>query len=80
MDDPTILSHIRELVAEERTLRARHVGAGLDEQDQTRLRTLEEDLDQCWDLLRQRRAKEEFGEDPNTAQTRPSNEVESYLQ
>jgi hypothetical protein len=80
MDDRAILSHIRKLVAEERTLRARHVGEGLDEADQARLRALEEDLDQCWDLLRQRRAKQEFGEDPDTARTRPPSEVESYLQ
>ena len=80
MDDRTILSHIHDLVAEERTLRDRHVGEGLDEQGQARLRALEEDLDQCWDLLRQRRAKKEFGDDPNTAQTRPATEVESYLQ
>jgi hypothetical protein len=80
MDDRTILTRIRELVVEERTLRARHLGEGLDEPDQTRLRALEEDLDQCWDLLRQRRAKEEFGEDPDTARARPATEVESYLQ
>ncbi len=80
MDDRTILSHIHDLVTEERTLRDRHVGEGLDDQGQARLRELEEDLDQCWDLLRQRRAKKEFGDDPNTAQTRPATEVESYLQ
>jgi Protein of unknown function (DUF2630) len=80
MDDRSILTHIRDLVAEEKQLRARHVGAGLDDSDQERLRALEEDLDQCWDLLRQRRAKEEFGENPDSAQTRPTGEVESYLQ
>ncbi len=40
----------------------------------------EVELDQAWDLLRQRRAKEEFGEDPESAQERPSGEVEGYLQ
>jgi len=80
MDDRSILSRVRDLVAEEKTLRAQHAGAGLAETDQARLQTLEEELDQCWDLLRQRRAKEEFGEDPNSAQARPATEVESYLQ
>ncbi len=80
MNDRSILAHIRDLVAEEKTLRARHVGAGLDPAGQDRLQAVEEDLDQCWDLLRQRRAKEEFGENPDTAQARPATEVESYLQ
>jgi hypothetical protein len=80
MDDRSILSHIRDLVAEEKALRARHVGAGIGEAEQERLHALEEDLDQCWDLLRQRRAKEEFGDNPDTAATRPAPEVESYLQ
>jgi hypothetical protein len=81
MDERSILSHIHDLVAEERELRQRHVGeGGLGDEDQTRLRALEEDLDQCWDLLRQRRAKSEFGEDPDSAATRSASEVESYLQ
>ncbi len=41
---------------------------------------LEVQLDQCWDLLRQRRAKRQYGEDPDEAQARPASEVESYLQ
>jgi hypothetical protein len=80
MDDRSILSRIHDLVAEEKSLRARHVGAGLDEPGQARLQALEEDLDQCWDLLRQRRAKEEIGDNPDTAKARPASEVESYLQ
>jgi hypothetical protein len=80
MDDRSILAHIHELVAEEKSLRTRRVGSGLSESDQVRLQTLEEDLDRCWDLLRQRRAKEEFGENPDSAKTRPASEVESYLQ
>jgi hypothetical protein len=80
MDDRTILSRISELVTEERALRGRHAGEGLSDVDQGRLQALEEGLDQCWDLLRQRRAKEEIGADPETAQARPAGEVESYLQ
>ena len=42
--------------------------------------SLEESLDQCWDLLRQRRAHREFAQDPNESQTRPRQQVEGYLQ
>ena len=78
MDDKTILQHIDELVAEEKQLRAGH--HGLNSTDRQRLQHLEEQLDQAWDLLRQRRAREETGEDPDTAQERSVNEVEGYLQ
>jgi hypothetical protein len=80
-DERSILSHIHDLVAEERDLRQRHVGeGGLGDTDKARLQAVEEDLDQCWDLLRQRRAKAEYGADPDSAQARPASEVESYLQ
>jgi hypothetical protein len=80
MNERTIYGHITELLAEERGLRARHVGEGLSAAERTRLQTIEVDLDQCWDLLRQRRAKAEFGENPDQAAARPAGEVESYLQ
>lgn len=80
LDDKTILEHIHELVAEEKQLRAAHAGTGLGGEDGRRLELLERELDQAWDLLRQRRAREETGEDPDTAKERPSDEVESYLQ
>ena len=76
--EKTILSHIDELVAEEKQLRASH--HGLAGEDRQRLQHLEEQLDQAWDLLRQRRARSESGEDPDAAQERPVNEVEGYLQ
>jgi hypothetical protein len=78
MDDKSLLDHIHELVEEEKRLRAGH--RGLSSEDRQRLETLERQLDQYWDLLRQRRAREEFGENPDEAQERPVNEVESYLQ
>jgi hypothetical protein len=79
MSDKDVLQHIDELVAEEHELRARAVGgSGLDDTEHARLRDLEVQLDQCWDLLRQRRAKAEFGENPDTAQARPADEVEHY--
>ena len=80
MEDKDLLTRINDLVDEERGLRSRHVGHGLDDRGRQRLAALEEQLDQCWDLLRQRRAKEEFGEDPGSAQPRPAGQVETYLQ
>ena len=78
MDDSEILAHISELVEEEKRLRAEH--HGLDDSERARLRALEAQLDQAWDLLRQRRAKEDTGADPEQAHERPLDEVESYLQ
>ena len=80
MDEKTILHHIDELVDEERTLRAAHLGHGLVGDDRLRLQHLERELDQAWDLLRQRRAQSENGGDPETAHERSENEVEGYLQ
>lgn len=78
--DQEVLGRIHELVAEEKDLRARHIGDGLDDDAKARLHQVEESLDQCWDLLRQRRAKEEFGDDPDSAKVRPASTVESYLE
>lgn len=78
MDDKSMLEHIHDLVAEEKQLRAAH--RGLSGGDRRRLDTVERELDQSWDLLRQRRAREEYGEDPDAAKQRPVDEVESYLQ
>lgn len=81
MDDRQILTRIHELVDEEHELRERRASGALSgEDEQTRLRQLEESLDQCWDLLRRRRARREAGEDPNAASPRPVSEVENYLQ
>jgi uncharacterized protein DUF2630 len=80
VNDKTILQHISELVAEEKELRHSHLGHGLGGADRQRLDALERELDQAWDLLRQRRAREETGEDPDDAKQRPVDEVESYLQ
>ncbi|HZN47845.1 MAG TPA: DUF2630 family protein [Ramlibacter sp.] len=74
MQDKTILEHIDTLVEEEKRLRAE------PNADPERIRHIEEQLDQCWDLLRQRRAKREFGEDPDSAQVRDVDTVEKYLQ
>jgi len=71
MPDEDIFSRIKALVEEEHAL-----APGAAERRQH----LEEQLDQCWDLLRQRQARREFGEDPASAQPRPVSEVEGYLQ
>lgn len=75
MSDKKILDHITALVDEEHRLRD---GPGAGEQQAERLRHLAEELDQCWDLLRQRRAKREFGGDPAEAAIRDVLTVETY--
>jgi hypothetical protein len=81
MDDKQILGHIDELISTEHQLRTKLVAGELTtEEEHAQLRATEEALDQCWDLLRQRRAKREFGEDESGAVSRPINEVEGYMQ
>jgi len=80
MVDHDIIANIDTLIVEEHELRSRSVGGGLSDDDRTRMRQVEEQLDQCWDLLRQRRAAREFGENPDDAKPRPVGEVESYRQ
>jgi len=75
--DQSVLSHIDRLVKEEEQLYAQEK---LSVDDRARLDTLKVQLDQCWDLLRQRRALREFGDDPDKAKARPSNIVENYEQ
>lgn len=78
--DNNPLAHINKLVEEERELRARLQRHEISEDEEhVRLRAVEIELDQCWDLLRQRRALRETGGDPREAQVRPADEVEGYL-
>jgi hypothetical protein len=78
--DNAALSRINELVAEEKALREQLQHGKISESEENkRLRQLEIELDQCWDLLRQRRALRETGGDPRDAAMRPANEVEGYL-
>ena len=77
MDETDILSRIHALVDEEHKLR--ETQEHTDEQRE-RVSRLEADLDQCWDLLRQRRAKRQYDENPDEAQVRPESTVEGYLQ
>jgi Protein of unknown function (DUF2630) len=81
VDDKQILTTIDDLITTEHDLRARLAAGELtSKQEHEQLRTVEEQLDQCWDLLRQRRARREFGEDPSGSAARPASEVEDYLQ
>lgn len=81
MDDKEILGRIDDLIRTEHTLRARLADGQLNSAaEQAALKSAEEALDQCWDLLRQRRAKREFGADESLAEPRPTSEVEGYLQ
>jgi hypothetical protein len=86
MDDQTIIGRIEALVAEEHSLQHREQGDAEQAQeeplaaDRDRLEQLSLELDQCWDLLRQRRARRAAGQDPDEAETRDAGTVEKYLQ
>ena len=81
MDDKEILTRIDELVAAEHEMRDRLAAGTLTTtEEHQQLRATEEALDQAWDLLRQRRARREFGEDPGVTDDRPVSEVENYQQ
>jgi hypothetical protein len=80
MDDKEIVARIDALAAEEQRLEEAHVGEGLSDEELKRKRELEVTLDQLWDMLRQRRAKRHAGQDPDSAQVRPADTVEGYLQ
>ncbi len=80
MDDADIVRRIRELSDEEHALETAHAGKGLSGTELERLRATEIALDQCWDLLRQRRARRDAGQDPDTATVRPERVVEGYQQ
>jgi len=81
MDDSQLIARIGELVAEEHRLE-REIAAepSVDARARQRVADLEVALDQCWDLLRQRRARRRAGEDPDAAAVREPGTVESYEQ
>ncbi len=80
MDDNNLLKRIEMLANEELELEESHVGNALSDEERKRLNTIEVELDQCWDLLRQRRARRIAGQDPNFAALRTEEVVEKYLQ
>ena len=79
-EDVEIRHRISELVDLERSLREQLSAGEISTDDEhARLRRVETELDQCWDLLRQRQALREFGDDPGKAQSRSEGTVEGYL-
>ena len=80
MNDEQVLARIHDLVEEEHQLRNQHADAPLDDASAQRLADLEVSLDQCWDLLRQRRARRRAGLDPDDATARDTRTVEGYQQ
>jgi hypothetical protein len=80
MDDPQIHDSIEQLVAEEHELWKRESAGAATDADRRRLKAVQVSLDQCWDLLRQRRARRDAGLDPDTAAERPADVVEGYWQ
>jgi hypothetical protein len=80
MDDPQIHGTIEQLVAEEHRLWERESAGSASDADRRRLQEIEVSLDQCWDLLRQRRALREAGRDTEAADIRQPEVVEGYEQ
>lgn len=80
MEDETIFERIERLSNEEQQLEESHHGQALSDSQLVRFKAVEVELDQCYDLLRQRRARRTAGLDPNQATVRPGGVVENYLQ
>ena len=80
MNDAEIAQQIDQLVTEEHRLERDHGDRELSDQERQRLSDIEVQLDQCWDLLRQRRARRQAGQDPTAAQVRSGEVVEHYQQ
>lgn len=80
MNDADIVNQIDVLMAEEHDLERQHSADGLSADDRARLERVEVQLDQCWDLLRQRRARRNAGQDPDEAHVRAVEVVEHYQQ
>lgn len=80
MDDAQVQRRIEALVAEEHRLWDAEAAGNATDEDRRRLQELKVGLDQCWDLLRQRRALEQYGRDPDAAEPRDADTVENYLQ
>ena len=80
LDDAELVRRIDSLVEEEHRLEREHAGEGISAAERERMRQLEVQLDQCWDLLRQRRARRHAGQDPEDAEVRSAEVVERYQQ
>ena len=78
--DLEIVEQIDRLVSREHELERSHAAEGLSDEDREHLKQIEVQLDQCWDLLRQRRARRDAGKDPAEASLRDARVVEHYQQ
>jgi len=79
VDDKEVLSQINKLAEKEHELFRKEADAGVTDEERAELRKLEVTLDQCWDLLHQRRARRAAGLDPDSAKVRDANTVEKYI-
>ena len=79
VDDKEILAQINKLAEKEHDLFKREAKDGVTDEERAELRKIEVTLDQCWDLLHQRRARRSAGLDPNAAEVRDPNVVEKYM-
>jgi hypothetical protein len=80
VDDNSVMGDIEKLVEEEQSLLRAGEGEGEDPERHRRLEEVKVELDRCWDLLRQRRAREEFDQDPDRVSVRDADTVERYMQ
>jgi len=80
MEDTELLSEIHRLTEEEHRIERAHVGEALSAEELERMRSIQVTLDQCWDLLNQRRARRSAGQNPDEAHVRPETVVEHYQQ
>jgi hypothetical protein len=79
MDDKDVIDSINQLAHEEHQLFEKESHGELSEGERDRLKRLQVSLDQCWDLLHQRRARRNAGLDPDEAKVRDANTVEGYI-
>ena len=80
MNDEATQDRIERLIEEEQALLRSGQGQGPSDEREAKLEAVKVELDRCWDLLRQRRARDEFGQDPDEAEVRDADTVERYLQ
>jgi hypothetical protein len=79
LNDKEILAQINKLAEKEHQLFKREAADGVTEEERAELRRIEVTLDQCWDLLHQRRARRSAGLDPDAASVRDPDTVEKYM-
>jgi Protein of unknown function (DUF2630) len=79
MEDETVIGRINELAAEEHALFQKEAAGEASEAERERIKALQVTLDQCWDLLHQRRARRDAGQNPDGAEVRDARTVEGYV-